>query len=63
MDSRKMHNKFDYFMFLQSLELSFWLSLAFYKMAHISITRLLVVFAEEKEALTDYFAIKSPDLQ
>lgn len=50
MDSRKMHNKFDYFMFLQSLELSFWLSLAFYKMAHIFITRLLVVFAEEKRS-------------
>lgn len=63
MDSRKMHNKFDYFMILQSLQLSALASKARRKMSFLFITRLLIVCAEEGEILHDYNAIKSPDLQ
>lgn len=63
MDSRKMHNKFDYFMILQSLQLSALASKARRKMSFLFITRLLIVCAEEGEILHDYNAIKSTDLQ
>lgn len=63
MDSRKMHNKFDYFMILQSLQLSALASKARRKMSFLFITRLLIVCAEEGEIFHDYNAIKSPDLQ
>lgn len=58
-----MHNKFDYFMILQSLQLSALASKARRKMSFLFITRLLIVCAEEGEIFHDYNAIKSPDLQ
>lgn len=56
-----MHNKFDYFMILQSLQLSVLTSKARRKMSFLFITRLLIVCAEG-EIFHDYNAIKSPDL-